>query len=363
MRHRTGTAKRCAAIGVVVAVLLGGCAGPASPSDSDSRSAAASTSPSRSFTVSTSTAPETSGPASANPSPGPQLSGASGTGAANGVLGAWRGTAIEIGGTWVDTYEAQTALWAIAPGGQWAKWRKDLDIAVGAIYRSRGESWKAAAAGRYDARWRTSLTRMKALWGNRPGTLHIRFAHEFNGFWTPWYVTGKDTGDFVTAWRRYRALQKQILPNAKLVFNPNDQTAGRLKLDWRMAFPGADYVDEMGVNSYNQYPYLTTQEKFDWKINRLDKRGAPLGIERHREFAESVGLPLAIPEWSSNSRLGDGAEYVAFFAEWLRAHAGTGPGQIPYEILFHETAYDHGKYAMYPKTKMPKAAAAYVKEF
>lgn len=364
MRHRAESRKLLIAVGVIALALLGGCAAPGSPPDASSRPGGASAP--RATPEIVASAAKTlrkSVPAVAGQSQSTQMSGASGTGAANGILGQWRGTPIEIGGTWMDSREAQTALWAIAPGGQWANWRKDLDIAVGAIYRSKGETWKAAAAGKYDARWRRSLTRMKALRGNRPGTLHIRFAHEFNGFWTPWYVSGKDAGNFVKAWRRYRALQKQILPGAKLVFNPNDQTAKRLKLDWRKAFPGAEYVDEMGVNSFNQYPFLTTQAKFNWKINRFDRWGAPLGIERHREFAESMGLPMAIPEWGSNSKLGDGAAYIRYFAEWLRAHAGTGPGQIPYEILFHVTEYEDGKYAMYPKTEMPKAAAAYVSEF
>ncbi len=351
------------AVGAAVVASLTACATSTSPAQGSVAAAAGSSSGTAQAAPSAKKTPTGKASKLQSQSVGAQLSGASGTGAANGVLSAWRGTPIEIGGTWMDSYEAQTALWAIAPGGQWAQWRKDLDLAVGAIYRSRGETWKAAAAGRYDARWRKSLKRIRTYWGNRPGTLHIRFAHEFNGHWTPWYVRGKDAGNFVKAWRRYRALQKQILPNAKLVFNPNDQTAKRLKLDWRKAFPGTAYVDEMGVNSFNQYPYLATEAKFNWKINRLDRYGAPLGIERHRQFAESLGLPMAIPEWSSNSRLGDGAAYIGYFAAWLHVHAGTGAGQIPYEILFHVTEYEEGKYAMYPKTKMPKAAAAYVREF
>lgn len=290
---------------------------------------------------------------------GRQLSGASGDGAADGQLGTWRGTPVAIGGTWNDSLAAQTGLWTIAAGGEWGAWVQDLDIAVGAIYRSRGETWKQAAKGRYDARWRKSLTTMRALWGDRPGTLHIRFAHEFNGAWTPWYVTGKEAKKFAKSWRRYRKLQKQVLPGAKLVFSPNDGTSAGLRLDWRKAFPGKRHVDEMGVDSYNQFPFVTTAAAFSAKAKKRDKRGAPAGIESHRLYARSKGLPMAVPEWSTNAREGDGAAYIRLFSAWLKAHAGTGPGQVPYEILFNVSQFQDATFAVFPQTRMPQAAAAY----
>jgi hypothetical protein len=288
-------------------------------------------------------------------------SGAAGDGAANGRFGAWRGRPITVGGTWNDTYEAQTQQWSVQRGAEWGSWRGDLDVAVGAIYTPRGESWKAAAAGAYDARWRKALTALKAGWGTRPGTLHIRFAHEFNGDWVPWAVRGNQTGDFITAWKRFRALQKQILPKHKLVFCPNDGSSSSLSLDWRQAFPGRAAVDEMAVDSYNQYPFVKTPAQFAAKVSARDAYGAPLGIERHRQFAKSVGRPLAIAEWSSNAGMGDGAVYLNEFSRWLRANAGKGPGQVPYEILFNVGDFGTGQFGLYPRTAQPKATAAYAR--
>lgn len=291
------------------------------------------------------------------------LSGASGDGVASGAFGVWRGTPVAIAGTWNDSFEAQTAQWSVQKGAEWGSWQGDLDVAVGAIYSARGETWAAAATGAYDARWRTALSALKSGWGSRPGTLHIRFAHEFNGEWVPWKVSGSAADSFVAAWKRFRALQREILPAAKLVFSPNDGSSPSLALDWRKAFPGAGYVDEMAVDSYNQWPYVNTVSGFASKIVTVDSFGAPVGIEKHRLFAESVGLPLAIAEWSSNSSMGDGDVYVKAFRDWVAAHAGSGPGQVPYEIMFNVNNYNSGVFSFYPNTAMPKAAASYVQNF
>jgi hypothetical protein len=308
-------------------------------------------------------APTPSGTAPTTPAGATWLSGASGNGAANGSLAAWRGTPVAIGGTWNDSLDAQTNQWSIQPGAEWGSWNGDLDLAVGAIYSANGETWARAAAGAYDARWTTMLTNIKRYWGARTGTLHLRFAHEFNGSWTPWAVTGATAADFVAAWKRFRALQTQILPQHKLVFCPNDGTSSSQNLDWRKAFPGAAYVDEMGVDSYNQWPFVSTGAAFASKIAAVDSFGAPVGIERHRAFAASVGLPLAVSEWSSNSSMGDSASFVHEFHAWVSAHAGTGAGQVPYEVMFNVNNYNNGVFAFYPATTQPAAAAEYAAEF
>lgn len=289
------------------------------------------------------------------------LSGVAGADAGSGGFASWRGSAVGIGGTWNDSVEAQVAQWTLQPGGEYGSWQGDLDVAMGAIDQSRGETWAAAARGAYDERWRTALSNMRRGWGAKPGTLHIRFAHEFNGEWVPWSVRGRDTANFIAAWKRVRALQLELLPRHRLVFSPNDASSRSLGLDWRRAFPGAAYVDEMAVDSYNQYEWVNTAAGFARKIDRVDEFGAPAGIERHRLFAASVGRPLAIPEWSSNASMGDAPVYMAQFHEWVRSHAGTGSGQVPYEILFNIGGFGTGQFQLFPQTQQSAAAAAYTR--
>lgn len=290
-------------------------------------------------------------------------SGAAVNGASDGSFGIWRGTAVQIGGTWNDSLDAQTALYTIKPGAEWGSWDGPLDIAIGAIYSSNGETWAAAASGSYDNRWRTSLNNLKTYRGSKTGTTYIRFAHEFNGNWTPWAVTGSNSANFVSAWKRFRALQQEIFPQAKLVFCPNDGTSGSLSLDWRNAFPGASYVDVMSVDTYNQYPWVNTVTNFNSKINSTDSYGAPLGIEKHRQFALSQGLPFAVSEWSSNADMGDAPVYIEQFYNWVSANKGNGAGNVKYEILFNSVSYGTGQFSLYPTTRQPLSAAKYQQLF
>lgn len=313
-----------------------------------------------SITVNTTTTPTpTPTPTPSVPS-GSWLSGAAaGPTVTSGAFGDWRGRPVEIAGTWNDSQDAQLNQYSVQPGAELGAWTKDLDVAVGAIYKDAGQTWAAAANGAYDAQWSTALNNLKNARGSRPGTVHIRFAHEFNGDWTPWSVSGAEAPAFITSWRRFRALQQSIYPAAKLVFCPNDGTSGSLNLDWRKTFPGSSYIDEMGVDSYNQYPWVNTPAGFASKINTTDRYGAPEGIEKHRQFAESVGLPLAIAEWGSNADDGDAPVFIKEFYSWVGVHAGNGAGQIAYEIEFNVGNFGTGQFQLFPTNRSPQAADAY----
>ena len=298
------------------------------------------------------------------------LSGAAGDEAADGRYGAWRGEPIDIGGTWDDNDVAQVEMYSIC-GGDWAHWTKPLDVAVGAIDVTRGESWAAAARGVYDARWRKNLEQIKSCWGDRdPGRLYIRFAHEMN-LPNRWQVRGGQERDFVRAITRYSTLRYAIIPRAKIVLCPNDGTDGGLGgLDLRKLWPGRDgkgrpVADVYAVDSYNSYGLVRTRTQFLTKINALQRNGAPQGIEQHRRFAASKGVPFAISEWSNDGDPrdagggGESPEFVREFNAWARAHSGDvnhpRPGQLLYELHFNLWR----QYQFWPTTMQPKTASAY----
>jgi hypothetical protein len=284
---------------------------------------------------------------------GSWLSGASGNGAVDGTFGRWRGRPIDIGGTWADTSaEEQREVWSVRPGvGEWADFDGPLDIANGGIFPKEGESWGEAATGAYDERWRTSVSNIKAARAGK-GLTFIRFAHEFNGDWY-WPVTDATADDFKKAWIRFFTITREIFPEAKLSFCPNDGTT--VDLDVRNAFPGAEYVDVVCVDSYNWDPAADSTDEFNAKIAMESSIGAPIGLEKWRLFAESKGLPMAIGEWSGSAKQGDHPGYMTEFHKWLAAHAGSGPGQVIYEILFNQWT----DFQLWPNTAQPKAAARY----
>ena len=282
--------------------------------------------------------------------------GAAGEGVPDGSFAAWRGSPVPMAGTWANSNDGQLALWPLH--GEYAAWTGDLDIAIGAIDRDAGETWAAAAQGAYDQRWSQSLQEMARLWSGRPGTLYIRFAHEFNGNWYPWSVPSGSVGDFIAAWQRFRALQQQFAPAAKLVFAPNSETAGDFGTDWREAYPGPGQADVVSTSYFNAWPFTRTSAEFHDLALRYDQFGGPRGIQRHLEFARSVGLPFAVSEWSNYIDSGDTTAWIEQMYGFFNANAGTGPGQVRYEILFNELRDGNG-FAVFPETNLPNSARAY----
>jgi hypothetical protein len=178
-----------------------------------------------------------------------------------------------------------------------------------------------------------------------------------NGDWYPWAVDASEVADFRTAWIRFRQLQQEVFPASELVFCVNRETVGA-GVDWRQMFPGAEYVDVLGVDYYNQHPYSETADDFRRTATETDSYGAPKGILSHLEFAQTVGLPLAVPEWSGNGTFGDSPAFIRSMYEFFRDHAGRDAGEVVYDILFNVPGYD-GAYQLYGETRMPRSAEAY----
>lgn len=252
--------------------------------------------------------------------------GAAGEGVPNGQLNAWHAQhKIDFAGTWSDIQPVDFSNLT----GDYAGWTGYLDVAVGGIWKSSGDSWAAAAAGSYDSRWTARLNALKAAWGSKdPTKLLIRFAHEHNGNWFDWHVTSGEATDFANAWARWANILHTVIPGAKAVWSPANQSSGG------HASPSACYppsgVDMIGVDMYNQYPHVTSAADVasTW-IN------ATYTAEWWRQFAEARGVPMYFAE-IGNPALdggggaggGDAPEFFKGLHAWGKAHAGSGAGQV-----------------------------------
>ncbi len=274
-------------------------------------------------------------------------------------MGEWRGRSMEIAGTWSDNNDAMVEFRQLRDGEQFGSWDRPLDIAIGAIDDDQeDESWEEAADGAYDDRWRESLTNLRELREDRAGTTYIRFAHEMNGTWFDWSVQESEAADFIRSWQRFRALQQEIFPAAQLVFCVNRDSSDN-DLDWRDIFPGAEYVDVMAVDYYNRYPYVETAEEWADTLDDTDDYGAPKGLQQHLDFARSVGLPLAVPEWSGSAEDGDSPAFIRGMYEFFSENAGTGAGQLLYEIHFNVDKDDLNWVLFGEYLRMPESARTY----
>ncbi len=305
-------------------------------------------------------------PIQPDPSPGSGITGsgfpwlgASEKEAADGSLASWLGSTFDVGGTWADTYEAQTEQWAVQSGAMWGSWNKPLDLAVGAIFKTNGQTWASAAGGSYDTRWQTALNRIATGWGSRSKSLlYLSFARECNGsFNSHWSVNSGERLNYIAAFQRFVNMARATLPGCKIVWSLNDGSS--TGFDFRTAYPGDGYVDVIGVDTYNSWPHVTSQSAFDSKIVDTDSYGCPTGIEGWRLFAASHGKPMCLPEWGNDgnpSSAGGGGEsplYIQAMHNWMKQHAGSGSGQLLYAVYFNQWS----QYRLWPSTMQPATAA------
>ena len=300
------------------------------------------------------------------PSAGTWLSGQSDPDTtADGSFAAWRGRPVEIGGAWASNlywaWVHDCPDWSVGPGSTMAG-VPALDWAITPWPTGEGScSWAQAAAGAYDSHWSEHLDTLKIAWGSRdPAKLFLRFAWEMNGSWFPWRVQPGEQASFITAWRRFAALARAKLPRSPIVWccNAGSSYAYSVASLW----PGDAYVDVVGLDAYNWWPWVNSQATWQAKIVATEN-GGPKQLESFRLFAAARSKPMCVPEWSNVGRDtggggGDAPVYVSLFHDWLTANAGTGSGQVVYEVLFNWAGRDEG-FAFYPQADSPLTAANY----
>jgi hypothetical protein len=274
----------------------------------------------------------------------------------NAAFGPWRGEPVTIAGIWADKDEPNQrhVYWM----DQFADWAGSMDIAPGILDRSEKstETYAEAARGAYDERWRHAMQSVHRRWGNK-STIYIRPAHEMNGNWYRWAVNASNVEDFKRAWIRYHAIVQAELvakgKDAKLVFNPNWDSHSNVSID--TIYPGDAYVDVIGVDYYDHFP--STDDRAEWQAKLHSTRNqSPRGIGAWREWAAGKGKPMAFPEWGVRPEAAhDNPFFVRQMHEFFRRHAGSGPGQVIYEIYFN--CYDATR--LNPRTRVPSAAVEY----
>lgn len=291
------------------------------------------------------------------------LSGASGDNIVDGSFASWRGSPVTIAGTWNDNSDAtQKEQWSMGSGGTYGNWDQSIDDSIGGFWSG---TWADVANGSQDANLHAALSAIDAGWGNKK-TVFIRFAHEFNGSWYYWKVTPDQNENFKKAFARfYNMVQTDLVAkgrDAKVVWSPNsDEHNGQNTAD---SWPGDQYVDVVGVDYYD-WDQATDQAKWDAAIKKPGSSGGPQGLLTWQAFAKSHGKPMSFPEWGTT---GDGPVDDPFFIqkmnEFFRANAGTGPGQVWYEVYFDVGGKDYLKpggqtFQIYPVADLPQTSAMY----
>lgn len=318
----------------------------------------------------TATATVTTGATSTPPS-GTWMRGASCIGVADGSFGTWRGSSVPMMRTWSTVKGSQgpaafLGSWQFDAGAEYANWLGHGEWSPGGLYKSIGETWAAAASGAYDSRWSQGITNVKNKWLSKArGTLYISPFHEMNGNWFDHSVSASEAPNFILAWRRFYNIAKTVFPACKIVFNTNGDTSGQ-SYRWDTAiWPGAQYVDVYSTDWYSNH-WVACGRQINTKT---DGFGAPYGLEGHRQFALSQGLPFSIPEWGVNNdgaastqtgvATGDVPDFIVQMWNWLNQYGGSsGAGAVIYETFFN-SSQNNAQFQFYPVTKSQYSAAKY----
>jgi len=260
---------------------------------------------------------------------------------ADGSFAAWRGSAVTVAGTWDDgDASVQRDLPTLK---DFSGWTGDLDVAVGGTVLDSGESYAQAAQGAYVDRWTAMAQNLQAARGTSPGTTYVRPFHEFNGDWYKgWFVTPQNVQDYQKAFRLMAQTIRAACPQCKIVWSPNNgSSSGAAPI--AEAYPGDEWVDVIGVDSYNANGNVIVTNDQTWTeyANATDGTN-PVGPEAWRQFAQQHGKPISFPEWGLNhgSGGGDNPAYVQHMHDWMAEHAaapgdGDVAGKVVYDVYFN----------------------------
>ena len=235
------------------------------------------------------------------------------------AFGEWRGSAVESATDFVswESWELiENPAWQIAA---WAP-RPDVQLTLSyPLWPNTGGSLEEAASGADDAHW-TKLAENLVAAGM--GKTILRIGWEFNAPWYPWAVAdATDAANFASAWRQIVDAMRAV-PGQQFGFEwaPIASTGG---IDPALAYPGDDYVTDIGLSAYDDRgaPGTTPAERWDSLVND------GYGLAWHASFAAEHGKPIAFPEWgltyslgSPESSGGDNPLFVQNMYSWFATH-------------------------------------------
>ena len=216
------------------------------------------------------------------------------------------------------------------------------------------QSYQAIISGQYDA----DYTGVVDAWANNGfKTIDLRIGYEFNGNFQPWAPGNSGsptaTADFVAAWQHIANLVHAEGAadgiTVSTVWNPDD-------IQWTSQpatayYPGNQYVDIIGTDTYNQIyngnltnwtswnrattDYSQSPDEAAWLANpenveqywtysnsnqwQPTGQGAGWSIQQAVELAEETGKPLGIAETGASGSIVGDAAGDSVFPGWLAA--------------------------------------------
>jgi hypothetical protein len=166
--------------------------------------------------------------------------------------------------------------------------------------------------------------------------IDLRLGWEFDRGRYNWSaINPTDEGNFAEYFRQIVTSMRSVAGEQfKFVWNPSANAfEGEPGYDVTLAYPGNAYVNYIGVDAYDQTRVTPLTADNEWNRTTFPELTAA------QQFAQSQGVPLAIPEWgvvvrSDGHGLGDDPLYVNNMIAWMRNPANN----VAYESYFDHDA-------------------------
>ena len=224
-----------------------------------------------------------------------------------------------------ESWSAMQGTWYMDSQRIPAGFRGRLDVGVPLL--PDDGSFAAAARGDYDVQWRQLA---QSVHSRYPGS-YIRLGWEFNLPQWKHAATPGNVGQWIESFRRAATAIRVGGLSLNIAWVPN-KGPSQTGLATEKAWPGASFVDVVGIDAYDWWPAYTSDSAI------AAHRDGEYGWNYWMAFAKAQGKTFCVPEWglypASSASGGDNPRYIEFVRNWLSANRDS----IEYESYFQETA-------------------------
>jgi hypothetical protein len=238
-----------------------------------------------------------------------------------------RGRACKV----AQTYTDRTSWESMTKGTSWTfEFFADFDgmlvISQGLLPDGGEADLAGCAAGAFDEQFADFGTLMVQ---HGRGDSVVRLGWEFNERTMTWRAT--DTAAWIGCYRHAATALRRTNPAVLLDWSINGHgtpaaLCGGVSTN---CYPGDAYVDIIGIDNYDHYPWAATKAVFDRTATE------PEGLSWLFAFAGKHGKPFSVGEWGVVPTGDAGAEnpnFVRWMYEWFAAHAP----DLAYEAYFSD---------------------------
>jgi len=236
-----------------------------------------------------------------------------------------RGRACKVAQTYTDraSYETMTS------GTSWTftfftGFDGALVISQGLVPTGGEGDLAGCAAGEYNRYWR-DFGNLMVKYGR--GDSVVRLGWEFNEKTMAWRAT--DTKTWIACYRNAADNIRAANPAVLLDWTINGHgtpknLCGGLSTN---CYPGDEYVDIIGIDNYDHYPWSSSKAVFDATAAK------PEGLTWLYNFARSHGKPFSVGEWGVVPT-GDAGRENPNFITWMHAWFAAHASDLAYEAYF-----------------------------